>query len=1199
MSSNKGIRDRTLNCIESFNKCLVNPTLGKLGWVERCQADFNLWTYGLKATSTGKSSLDYRVREREDVRNVICDLLDGMAESLHRCLEASTELEGVEDLEFDIRTVLKQLSRIHVAIRRAGNHLRHQRADAALGDALETEDFIEWKEDMENLILMGIENKNPKQGLEEGRNPGHSQQRTLRNVQERLIRANLLRRHRIQYARSALEEAKRKDAERLLKEAKKHAIEPAPSQPHVATVVIEPERLERKDQGPVEGHPINNPPLSENQQTATDIPSKFKLPLANSRKSGTIITKATQTGREQNYPRWHKDLGAYGNFLCPYCAEPLSRDYINNDIRWRGHLAGDLTPYVCIMDDCKTPDFMFVTTEDLNKHILGEHGCHRWVCNYCANEADELHRNDTFIYDTAEDWVSHVKNDHLPNIPVSQLEELSLLSQRRFIQSMECPLCDVAVSTIQTELDGHIAGHLHSFALRALPWGLSQGSHGSDTPRASARIELESSFVSSRWENLSNQSDVEWPDHDKPAIENWSDWHDMKDEAVIRKHFIENWMRDISDFLASDEEKFHRAAPGEVLQEESTYRNRKMAEITRIADVPENNFNIDKSLHAVPPGRSETPSVPSCAIPFRRDPDFVDHGTLLDQIREKCAAPASRIALVGLGGVGKSQLAIEHCYRTAEASPETWVFWVHASNAARIEQGYRDIADQVRLAGRNDPQADVFKLVHNWLCNEKNGKWLVVLDNADDAAALTLPAINDPKAKASSGDSAYPWSLSLYLPHSKNGSVLVTSRTKSAALQLVEEGDILFIEPMDDASSQELLRTKLGEEVDEDRTAELARALEFMPLALVQAAAYIRQRAPRCSVQQYLEELHKSDRKWTGLLDYDGGRLRRDLEAKNSILITWQISFDHILQARRSAADLLSLMSFFDRQGIPEALLRDQYRTENRHGGVEAIHRDSEDSDSDNNELEASVDDVFEGDINMLRNYSFIWVTTDASTFDMHRLVQLATRKWLEGMGQLETWKQQYINNLCAAFPTGKHENWVQCQALFPHAKSALLQPPKSEESLRQWALLLYNAAWYAWQKGNVGDAEKLSVRSMKVRKKLLGKEHTDTLSSTAMAGLAAKLAGRWKEAEELEVQVMETRKRVLGEEHPDTLISMNNLAFTLKGQGLTSNAISLMEDCCRLQAVVLGSRHPFTISSHEALATWQLEAMETSKQNV
>jgi len=222
-----------------------------------------------------------------------------------------------------------------------------------------------------------------------------------------------------------------------------------------------------------------------------------------------------------------------------------------------------------------------------------------------------------------------------------------------------------------------------------------------------------------------------------------------------------------------------------------------------------------------------------------------------------------------------------------------------------------------------------------------------------------------------------------------------------------------------------------------------------MLLALVQAAAYIRQRAPRCSVQQYLEEFYKSDKKKTSLLNYNGGRLWRDDEVKNAILITWQILFNYILHARRLAADLLSLMSFFDWQGIPEALVRGQSRTVNRHGGVGAISAGGENSDSDNSESEASVDDGFEEDILTLRSYLFIALTTDKTTFDMHRLVQLATRKWLEGQGQLETWKEQYINNLCTAFLIGEHENRAQCQALFPHAKSALSQPPKSEESLK------------------------------------------------------------------------------------------------------------------------------------------------------
>ncbi|KAH0544448.1 hypothetical protein GP486_008515 [Trichoglossum hirsutum] len=97
------------------------------------------------------------------------------------------------------------------------------------------------------------------------------------------------------------------------------------------------------------------------------------------------------------------------------------------------------------------------------------------------------------------------------------------------------------------------------------------------------------------------------------------------------------------------------------------------------------------------------------------------------------------------------------------------------------------------------------------------------------------------------------------------------------------------------------------------------------------------------------------------------------------------------------------------------------------------------------------------------------------------------------------------------------------------------------------------------------------------------------------MANLAStyRNQGRWKEAEELEVQVMKTRKRVLGEEHPDTLTSMANLAFTFRSQDRNEEAILLLEKCVQLRKQVLGPQHPYTISMLEALNEWQLENME------
>lgn len=116
---------------------------------------------------------------------------------------------------------------------------------------------------------------------------------------------------------------------------------------------------------------------------------------------------------------------------------------------------------------------------------------------------------------------------------------------------------------------------------------------------------------------------------------------------------------------------------------------------------------------------------------------------------------------------------------------------------------------------------------------------------------------------------------------------------------------------------------------------------------------------------------------------YEAGQLRRDRDAKNSIIITWQISFDHIQQERPSAANLLSLMSFFDQQGIPESLLWNKSRKRCNYKGLEDQDEDNsnEGSDEENSDSEVSILDEFEDDISALRNYRFIFVNLNRTTF--------------------------------------------------------------------------------------------------------------------------------------------------------------------------------------------------------------------------
>ena len=550
----------------------------------------------------------------------------------------------------------------------------------------------------------------------------------------------------------------------------------------------------------------------------------------------------------------------------------------------------------------------------------------------------------------------------------------------------------------------------------------------------------------------------------------------------------------------------------------------------------------------------------------------------------------------------KSQLAIEYCYRLRDRSPNTWVFWVHASNAARFEQSFRDIADQAKIPGRQDPTANLFQLVESWLRDRKRAKWLLILDNVDDDGFLRQPSSIGQQGLQIGHPNAATKPLLEFLPRSPNGSIIVTSRNKEAALRIVYHQDVIMINPMDESEALKLLQQKLGRLAESPDIPTLVEELEFMPLAIVQAAGYIVHRAPRCSVSQYLEKFRKSDGEATKLLHYEAGHLYRDWEAKNSILVTWQISFDYIQQIRPSASDLLSLMSFFDRQGVSEDLLRVQREIPNEDSSSEANKFERSDQDTDSIS-ESNTDDEFDDDLDddlaVLRDFSFIFVTENMSVFTMHRLVQLTVHVWLKTNGQIERWKEEFITRLYQRFPTGNYENWTRCRSLFPHMKSAVSQRPRSRDCLTKWAALLYKGAWYAQESGKIAESRDMASKSREERLLLFSLEDEQTLDSTAMLASIYCFEGRWEEAERLFVQVMETCKTKLGVDHPNTLTSMANLASTFWNQGRWKEAEQLEVQVMETRKTKLGVDHPDTLMSIANLAStfWNQGRWEEAEQ--
>jgi hypothetical protein len=183
---------------------------------------------------------------------------------------------------------------------------------------------------------------------------------------------------------------------------------------------------------------------------------------------------------------------------------------------------------------------------------------------------------------------------------------------------------------------------------------------------------------------------------------------------------------------------------------------------------------------------------------------------------------------------------------------------MYASNAARFEQSVCDNLDldQLKVCRRKDPKENVFQLLHNWLSNVSDGPWLIVLDNADDARVLLEKSKIGEQAGIATTSAQQTKARLEYLPQCDHGTVLVTSRTREVAKELVYWRDIVAIKPMNKEQALELLCKKLDTWYTEQHAPRLAQKLDFMPLALAQAAAYICQSDGRCSIQQYLVKLN-------------------------------------------------------------------------------------------------------------------------------------------------------------------------------------------------------------------------------------------------------------------------------------------------------------------------------------------------------
>jgi tetratricopeptide (TPR) repeat protein len=614
-------------------------------------------------------------------------------------------------------------------------------------------------------------------------------------------------------------------------------------------------------------------------------------------------------------------------------------------------------------------------------------------------------------------------------------------------------------------------------------------------------------------------------------------------------------------------------------------------------------------------------------VPFGRNWQFVGQASHLKRLENALFTERQppKIAITGLGGVGKTQIVLELAYCTKEKHQHCSVFWLPATNTESLQQAFKDIGQQLEVPGIEDKQADVKKLVQRHLSQGSAGQWLLIVDNVDDIEI-------------------WNHELKAYLPKSQQGYVVCTTRNRKVAVKIARSNVIEVAEMDEEMAMQLLTKSLINQELlnSHQDAQKLLEQLTFLPLAIVQAAAYINENG--IALSEYLVLLEEQEQDVIDLLSEDFDDDGRYEDVKNPVATTWLVSFEHI---RRLAAEYLSFMSCIDPKDIPQSLLPP--------------------AQSRKKETDA---------IGTLDAYSFVSKRAADEALDVHRLVHLAMQNWLRTNNEWLVWADKTLERLVEVIPLDGNGNKKVWKACLPHAHH-ILGCTAEEKQIGNRTYLLshmavclkvegrYNEASNAfsllvktlqqvlgeehpktldnmgnlagtyrdqgrWKEAEIlflqvlevktrvlddndhlsilatrnnlattyyvqkrwKEAEELQVQVMETCLRVFGAEDPHTLISKANLATTYSKQGRLKEAEELDVQVLETCLRVLGAEHPYTLGSMANMAFILKTQNRNTEAILLIEKCFQLRKWILGDRHPDTEASREFLAQWQMKSI-------
>lgn len=559
----------------------------------------------------------------------------------------------------------------------------------------------------------------------------------------------------------------------------------------------------------------------------------------------------------------------------------------------------------------------------------------------------------------------------------------------------------------------------------------------------------------------------------------------------------------------------------------------------------------DTNAHTSTPPIPANPPLPIWNVPHRRNPFFTGREEILvhlhDALRSSQAAALTQAqAISGLGGIGKTQIAVEYAYRYRDYYQA--IFWMNASSRDVLSADFVMIAALLNLPEQKEKDQDiVVRAVKRWLNTQSH--WLLILDNVDN-----LEMIVD------------------FLPVHGTGDVLLTTRLQAlgTSAQSVE------VEKMglDEGVKFLLSRTRVfvpGTPLDQTmeehkalqtqhaQATEIVTSLDGLPLALDQAGAYIEE--TRCGLSQYLN-LYGTRRK--ELLMRRG---RFPIDHPDSVAATWSLSFQQVKQESQAAADLLHLLAFLDPEAIPEEIIT-----------LGAAELGPALGTAANDPLQ--VDSIIE----LLLRYSLIRRTPEVKSLSIHRLVQAVLRDGMERDTQ-RMWAERSIRAVNRAFPNVELQTWERCQRCLPHAQMCAASSREYELAFPEAALLFNKAATYLVARARYQQAELMLLKALAIRPKVLEANYPDTARMLNDLGEVYRKLGKYQDAEILLQEALAIRQQALGKTHPDVAQTLHDLANLYRIRGAYVKAEPIYLQALHIRETTSGIDSPLVAQSFYGLA--------------